>query len=318
MIRQIIILVAKYDKILVTMSSIYNLIDEYLTYLEVEKNRSVKTQENYGRYLRYFVKKTGVKNPSDITLPVVRQFRVDLSRGEMKKSTQSYYIIALRNFLKYLAKNDIESLSSEKVELPKAQNREIETIRYSDLERMLAAPKGGSLRSLRDLAMLETLFSTGLRVSELCSLDRYIDLSHDEITIRGKGDKLRVVFLSGTAKEALKKYLDKRGDTEEAMFVSYSKAKVPKVIGRVNPRTVQRIVDYYAKEAGIGQRVHPHLIRHSFATDLLLNGADIRSVQEMLGHSNITTTQVYTHVTNKQLKEVHKAFHGKQRDKKNG
>ena len=293
------------------------LIDDYLTYLEVEKNRAVKTQENYGRYLRYFVKKTEVKEPKDITLEVVKKFRVELSRKEMKKSTQSYYIIALRNFLKYLSKNDIKTLTADKVELPKTTQREIETIRYSDLERMLEAPNGNDIRSLRDKALLELLFSTGLRVSELCSLERYIDLSHDEITIRGKGEKLRVVFVSETAKSALKKYLDKREDTEEAMFVSYSKAKKPSVIGRITTRTLQRVVDHYAKKAGIGQKVHPHLIRHSFATDLLLNGADIRSVQEMLGHSNITTTQVYTHVTNKQLKGVHKAFHGKQRDKKN-
>ena len=179
---------------------------------------------------------------------------------------------------------------------------------------MLSTPDTGTLRGLRDKAILELFFSTGLRVSELCSLDRYVDLKRGEVTVRGKGDKLRVVFLSDSAKEIIKQYLDKRTDTDEALFVSYTKASNPKVIGRIIPRAVQRLVDFYATKAGIGKKIHPHLIRHSFATDLLINGADIRSVQEMLGHANITTTQIYTHLTNKELKEVHKAFHGRRRD----
>jgi len=288
-------------------------LNDYLNYLEIEKNRSLKTSENYGRYLKYFLKTMGVKNPKEITNELVKEYRLHLARQAMKKITQSYYVIALRNFLRYMIKNDIETLAPEKVELPKTPSRQIETINLSELERMLAMPETSSLRGLRDKALLETFFSTGMRVSEVCALNRYINLGSGEVTVRGKGDKLRVVFLSEEAKEAIKKYLEKRMDAEEAMFLSYTKAKNPKIIGRVNPRTVQRIVDFYARKAGIGKRVHPHLLRHSFATDLLINGADLRSVQEMLGHSSITTTQIYTHLTNKELKEVHRAFHGRRR-----
>jgi site-specific recombinase XerD len=184
---------------------------------------------------------------------------------------------------------------------------------YSDLERFLKGPSGDLLRDLRDKAILEVLFSTGLRISELCSLSRYHDFNRGEITVRGKGSKLRVVFLSNSAKEMIKKYLDKRGDVEEALFISLSKAKNPKVIGRIIPRAVQRLVQYYAKKAGILGKVTPHQLRHQFATDLLMNGADIRSVQALLGHSNISTTQIYTHVTNKELREVHKTFHARRR-----
>lgn len=296
------------------MTEAEKLLESYLNYLEIEKNRSVKTSENYKRYLKHFFKAAKIQRAEDITNETVKKFRLELARAPIKKITQSYYIIAIRNFLKYLAKNDIEALSADKVELAKAPARQIETIDYRDLERMLDAPEKGTLKGARDKAILETFFSTGLRVSELCSLDRYMNLERGEVTVRGKGDKLRVVFLSEGAKEALKNYLDKRSDAEEAMFVSYTKAKNPKIVGRITPRAVQRLVDFYGKKAGIGKRIHPHLIRHSFATDLLINGADIRSVQEMLGHSNITTTQIYTHLTNKELKEVHKAFHGKRRN----
>lgn len=295
------------------MTEIEKLLEDYLNYLEIEKNRSVKTSENYKRYLKYFIKTAKIQGARDITNETVKKFRLELSRTPIKKITQSYYIIAIRNFLKYLAKNDIESLSADKVELPKAPARQIEMIEYRDLERMLEMPENGTARGRRDKAILEILFSTGLRVSELCSLDRYVNLERGEITVRGKGDKLRVVFLSDGAKEALKNYLDKRGDAEEWLFVSYTKEKNPKIIGKITPRAVQRLVDYYGKKAGIGKKIHPHLIRHSFATDLLVNGADMRSVQEMLGHANIATTQIYTHLTNKELKEVHKAFHGKRR-----
>jgi len=296
------------------MREIEKLLEDYLNYLEIEKNRSLKTSENYGRYLKYFINKTGIKKVEEITNQRVKSFRLDLARTEMKKITQSYYIIAIRNFLKYLAKNDIDSLSADKVELPKAPSRQIETLELQELERMLEAPEEKTIRGLRDKAILQTLFSTGLRVSELCSLDRYINFERGEITVRGKGDKLRVVFLSEEARKILKDYLNKRTDTEEALFVSYTKAKQPKVIGRIIPRAIQRMVDFYSRKAGIGKKVHPHLIRHSFATDLLVNGADLRSVQEMLGHSSITTTQIYTHLTNKELKEVHKSFHGKKKD----
>jgi site-specific recombinase XerD len=181
------------------------------------------------------------------------------------------------------------------------------------MERLLDAPRGDDLKALRDKAILETLFSTGLRISELCSLNRYIDIGRGEITVRGKGGKLRVVFLSERAKKTLNNYLSKRTDSEEALFVSLTKAKQPKVIGRILARTIQRLVDFYSSKAGIFERISPHQLRHQFATDLLIGGADLRSVQELLGHSNISTTQIYTHLTNKELREVHKAFHGRRR-----
>jgi site-specific recombinase XerD len=184
---------------------------------------------------------------------------------------------------------------------------------YSDLERLLNAPDKNTLRSLRDKAILELFFSTGLRISELCAMNRYFDIDRGEISIRGKGGKIRVVFISDRAKKALKNYLDKRGDADQALFVSLSKAKAPRVIGRIVPRTIQRLVNYYTRKAGVMDRVTPHQLRHQFATDLLMGGADLRSVQALLGHSNISTTQIYTHLTNKELREIHKTFHGKRR-----
>jgi len=301
------------------MSNIETLLRDYLNYLEIEKNRSPKTRENYEHYLAEFLKFSKVKLAEDITDTVVREFRLALARQDLKKVTQGYYIIALRNFLKYLAKRDIKSLASDKIELPKAPSRQIDVLEYGDLERLLAAPKGNGLRDLRDRAILETFFSTGLRLAELCSLSRHIDLRRgssrglgaSELTVRGKGDKLRVVFLADSAKKAIEEYLKKRTDVEEKLFVSLDKAD--KVIGPITPRAVQRLVERRAREAGIPKRVHAHLLRHSFATDLLVNGADIRSVQELLGHANIATTQIYTHLTNKQLKEIHEAFHGRRR-----
>lgn len=293
------------------MADVRALYKEYLDYLEIERNRSLKTRENYSRYLEVFLEESKVKSPEDITDQVVRQFRITLARRGIKKITQNYYVIALRNFLKYLVKRGIKSLAPETIELPKVARRDIEVLEYRELERLLAAPKGDSVRALRDRAILEVLFSTGLRVSEICALPRYIDLSRGEISVRGKGEKIRVVFLSEGARSAIKDYLKKRGDADEALFVSIS--KTGKVLGRIIPRTIQRLVDTYAKKAGIPKRVHPHELRHSFATDLLINGADLRSVQELLGHANISTTQVYTHLTNKELKEIHQAFHGRRR-----
>jgi site-specific recombinase XerD len=292
---------------------IKTLLKSYLDYLEIEKNRSSKTRGNYERYLKAFADFGKIKNEKDITLETVREFRLYLARRGIKKNTQSYYIIALRNFLKYLIKRDIGVLSPDKIELPKIPERQIEIIEYKDLERLLEASKGDDLRSLRDKAILETLFSTGLRISELCSLNRYFDIARGEISIRGKGGKLRLVFLSDRAKKAIKNYLEKRADAEEALFVSLTKSKSPKIIGRIIPRAVQRIVDFYARKAGIHQKIHPHTIRHQFATDLLIGGADLRSVQELLGHANVSTTQIYTHLTNKELKEIHQAFHGRRR-----
>jgi len=285
---------------------------EYLDYLEIEKNRSPKTRDNYRRYLDDFIKTTEVKKPEDITESVVREYRIKLARRNIKKITQSYYIIGLRNFLKYLIKRNIETLSPDKIELPKVSRRDIELLEYDELIRLLEAPEGNSLRALRDRAILETLFSTGLRVSELCKLDRYINLERGEMSVRGKGDKVRVVFISNRAKKVINQYLKVREDTEEALFVSLTRQG--KVIGQITPRSVQRLVDRMARKAGIiKSSVTPHVLRHIFATDLLINGADLRSVQELLGHANISTTQIYTHLTNKNLREIHDAFHGKRR-----
>ena len=292
-------------------TKIQQLLADYLSYLEIEKNRSPKTRENYERYLNVFLDFAKITSPEEITDPLVRDFRMSLARRDMKRITQSYYVIALRNFLKYLARHDIKSLSPDKIELPKTPGRQIETLAYADLERLLAAPKGDSLRDLRDKAILELFFSTGLRLAELCSLERYLDLKRGEFSVRGKGDKIRVVFLSNSAKDAIKHYLDKRPDAESALFVSINKSG--KVIGRITPRSAERVVARRALQAGIAKPVHAHELRHSFATDLLMNGADLRSVQALLGHANISTTQIYTHLTDKQLHDIHTAFHGKQR-----
>jgi len=301
------------------MPDIQKLLQDYLNYLEIEKNCSLKTRENYKRYLDAFINFSKIKTEKDISAERVRDFRLHLARLEtpkgenLKKTTQSYYIIALRNFLRYLIKRDFGVLSPDKIELPKIPSRQIEIIDYKDLERLLESAKGSDLRGLRDKAILEVLFSTGLRISELCSLNRHLDIDRGEISVRGKGGKLRVVFLSASAKKALKNYLNKRTDTEEALFISLTKSKKPKIIGRIIPRTVQRIVDFYARKAGIPEHVHPHMLRHLFATDLLVGGADLRSVQLLLGHANISTTQIYTHLTNKELREIHQAFHGRRR-----
>ncbi len=301
------------------MTEIEKLLKEYLDYLEIEKNRSRNTRENYERYLRSFINFAKIEKPEDITVASIKEFRLGLARGdkELKKITQTYYAIAIRNFLKYLLKNDYEVLSPDKIELPKIARRQIDIIEYADLERFLSAPPQNTLRGLRDRAILEMLFSTGLRISELCNLDRYINLERGELTVRGKGEKLRVVFLSDRAKAALKNYLDKRSDALDHLFVSLSKQtsplKAPKVIGKITSRAVQRLVEFYRRKAGITKRITPHQIRHQFATDLLVNGADLRSVQELLGHSNISTTQIYTHITNKELKDIHQSFHARRR-----
>jgi len=313
------------------MTKIESLLADYLNYLEIEKNRSPKTRENYEHYLRVFIRESKVKAPADITDAAVRNFRIWLARPmkggavggarkDLKKATQAYYVIAIRSFLKYLAKRDIPALAAEKIELPRTPDRQIDVLDYRDLERLVTASNGTDLRSLRDRAVLETLFSTGLRLRELCMLDRYLDLDRGELSVRGKGDKLRVVFLSDRAKGTIRAYLAKRTDTDPALFVSLSKgSKLQasgfrfRVLGRITPRAVERLVAYWAVKAGVPKRVHPHQLRHAFATDLLLNGADLRSVQELLGHANVSTTQIYTHITNKELREVHKAFHGRRR-----
>ncbi len=305
--------------------NVESLIKDYLAYLEVEKGRSKKTGENYRHYLKRFLSWAKVDKPGQIDADLIRQYRLHLNRLEehgrsLKKITQNYHVIALRNFLKYLAKRDIKTLAADKIELAKQSPREVDFLEGEELERLLKAPEGDSLRSLRDRSLLEFLFSTGLRVSEVCKLNRdSLNLSKGEFSVRGKGEKIRVVFLSETARVALKTYLDKRKDIEPALFVripkgkkeAQSQAKYSQL--RLTPRSVQRIIRQYAIKAGISRKVTPHTLRHSFATDLLISGADIRSVQAMLGHSSITTTQIYTHITDKQLKEIHKTFHGKKR-----
>ncbi len=287
---------------------------EYLDYLEIEKNRSPRTRASYGRCLKKFIESEEIGSISGIPEERIREFRVKMSRsGGLKKSTQAYFIVAIRNFLKFLVKRGFNSVPPDRVELPKVPERQIRPLEYSDLERLLAAPKGRGMKGLRDKAILEVLFSTGLRVSELCALNKDINTERGEFTVRGKGEKLRVVFLSDRAKKAIKDYLGKREDIDPALSISISAGKKPRVLGRIIPRAVERLVDKYAREAGIPRRITPHQLRHQFATDLLLNGADLRSVQELLGHSNISTTQIYTHITNKELREVHQAFHGRRR-----
>jgi len=287
---------------------------EFLEHIEIEKGRSLKTVENYGRYLERFLKFSEIKTADKVTDRIIRDYRLALNREGLSKKTQNYYLIAIRSFLKFLALRGVPSLPPEKIELARAADRDLDLISSSELERLFSATRGSGVKSLRDQAILELLFSTGLRVSELCSLSRYIDLGKDEFSVRGKGSKVRLVFLSSRAKEALKKYLDKRTDLDEALFVSFPKNYKLKANGsRLTPRSVERLVKRYAIKAGIDKKVTPHVIRHVFATDLLENGADLRSVQALLGHANIATTQVYTHVTDKHLKDIHKTFHGKKR-----
>lgn len=301
-------------------SDLRELKSQFLEYLEIEKGRGVKTVENYDRYLNRFFAFAKVKSPIHITEQMVREFRIHLNRAEgvagtMKKNTQNYHLIALRAFLKFLRKRDVQSLNPERIELAKQSARDLDLITAGELDRLMKGPSGETLSALRDRAILELLFSTGLRVSELCNLNQDLDLTRDEFSVRGKGDKVRVVFLSPSAKSAVAAYLRKRGDMSEALFVSYGKGGkgAGKDLPRLTPRSVERLVKQYAIKAGITRKVTPHVIRHSFATDLLSNGADLRSVQALLGHANIATTQVYTHVTDKHLREVHRAFHGKRR-----
>ena len=302
-------------------------IKQFLEYLEVERGLSLITIRNYGFYLRRFAKfaaESGAASPGKITKELVHRYRLWLNRldgdGEegLKKNTQNYHLIALRGFLKYLVKNDIKSLEPEKVELAKQEQRQVDFLEGFDLARILEAPLKIELPEIirqRDKAILELFFSTGLRVSELCKLKiENVNLKKDEFTVRGKGAKLRVVFLSDDARRAITGYLQSRRDMNPCLFISHDKASGGREeqVG-LTPRSVQRLVRKYARVAGITKEVTPHTLRHSYATDLLMNGADIRSVQAMLGHASITTTQVYTHITDQQLRDVHKAFHGRQR-----
>lgn len=298
--------------------------NDFLEYLEIERNRAPKTLNNYNRYLDRFIRwlndflKKDEVTAKDITEDNIRKYRIYLNRGVgtqhavfLRKITQDYHIIALRGFLKFLGRNNINIPAPDKIELGKTQRKEIEFLDRDEVDRLLLAPKGEKIESLRDRAILEMLFCSGLRVSELVSLNREdFSLQKNEFSVTGKGDKRRVVFLSEPAQTALYQYLKKRQDPDPALFVRHHKASKQEDL-RLSVRTVQRIVKKYAIHAGITKSIHPHTLRHSFATDLLRNGADIRSVQAMLGHSSISTTQVYTHITDKHLKEIHREFHRK-------
>lgn len=295
---------------------------QFLEYLEIERGRSVKTIENYDRYLEKFFEFAKIDDPKKVTEEMVRTFRLYLNRqpgtksgnrvDPMKRKTQNYYLIALRAYLKYIRKRGVVSLSPEVIELAKVPERSLDLITPNELERLMKAPDAKTPQGLRDRAILELLFSTGLRISELTGLSiDDVDLNRDEFSVRGKGDKVRVVFLSDSAKKSISDYLKSRKDMDEALFIQYGKnAKGAKDL-RLSPRAVQRTLKTYAAIAGITRKVSPHVIRHSFATDLLSNGADIRSVQALLGHANIGTTQIYTHVTDKHLRDIHKKFHGR-------
>ncbi len=375
-----------------------NYITDFLEYCEIGKNQSQKTIRNYDHYLRRFssfAQGKGIKNPKNINLELIKSYRLYLNRlidkndRSLKLITQNYHLIALRAFLKYLIKQDTETLAPEKIELPKIPMRQVEFLEDGELKRLFDAIKeeANELLRLRDDAVLKLLFSTGLRVSELTSLKKeQVNLKRGEFTVRGKGNKLRLVFLSNDAIEALKKYIEKRDDNSKALFVAHSKigktstssssddprldrgeirgSSTKKIHSRLSPanalsvsdwgagrgndkkrkkndkqykniekeiesqgfkkndgnknkatgltqRSIQRIIKKYARIAGIVKKISPHTLRHSFATDLLQNGADIRSVQSMLGHASITTTQIYTHITNQGLRDVHRKFHGK-------
>ena len=299
---------------------------DFLEYLEIEQNRSQKTIQNYDHYLTRLLDFAGDDiKVSDITPELIRKWRLWLNRlgtydsDELDKSTQNYHLIALRGFLKFCAKRDIPALTADKIELARAKRKQVTFLNEDELERLFAQPDISKLTGLRDKAILELLFSSGLRVSELVGLDReHINLKRREFMVRGKGQKDRPIFISDEAADCLQHYIDKRDDNTRPLFVRYSGRKAVDLSGnfhRLTARSVQRLVARYALLAGITKHVSPHTLRHSFATDLLMNGADLRSVQAMLGHSNISTTQIYTHVTDPHLKAVHEQFHNKPPEK---
>lgn len=275
---------------------------KFLEHLEITLGRSLKTIENYDQYLARFAELTDIRNTDDITQEVIHDFRLKLNRTGMKKITQNYYLVALRMFLRYIDTIGQQALSPDSIILAKTGMREIDVITQDELRRLLETTDKDTVIDVRDAAILHTLFSTGLRVSELTALKRDTDITTGEITIRGKGDKVRVVFISQEARKAIERYRNKRTDMAPTLFAGRGDSPI-------TVRTVERIVANRARQAGIAKKVTPHILRHMFATTLLTNGADIRSVQEMLGHANIATTQVYTHITNKHLREIHKHFH---------
>ncbi len=294
---------------------------DFLEYLEIEQNRSQKTIANYDHYLTRLLDFAGEIKVSDIDTELVRKWRLWLNRlgsnvsDELNKSTQNYHLIALRSFLKFCAKRDIDALTADKVELARTVRKQVTFLSEEELERLFEETDTTKITGLRDRAILELLFSSGLRVSELISLNRdNINLKRREFMVRGKGQKDRPIFISEEAANWIQKYLEQRKDTTKPLFIRYSGKKTVDLSGnfhRLTARSVQRLVARYALLAGITKHVSPHTLRHSFATDLLMNGADLRSVQAMLGHSNIATTQIYTHVTDPHLKSIHERFHHK-------
>lgn len=266
--------------------------NKYINYLEIEKGRSKSTLENYNRYLDVFIEQANIKKPIDITDEKVREFRLHLNKNGISSKTQNYYLIAIRSFLQFLTRKGISSLQFSNIELAKVPERHIDVISKDEFTRVLKA-----IDNTRDRAIMEMLFSTGLRVSELLSLTKELDLSVDQFPIRGKGGKIRIVFMSSEAKKAIRDYLTENTDTSPLLFP-------------ISRQGVNKTLRKYAHRAGITKKVSPHVIRHVYATNLLNNGADIRSVQAMLGHSNIATTQIYTHVSDNHLKEIYQKFHG--------
>ena len=312
---------------------ISELVADFLESLEIEKGRSTKTVENYGLYLARFIglitedfEGQDMIKPSDITPEILRRFRLKLNRfsdnqnkERLSALTQSYHLIALRGFFKYLAKRGIKSLDPSLIDLPRAAKKQVTFLHFDEIERLLAEIPLDTESGLRDRAIIELLFSGGLRVSELCSLNRdSINLERREFMVRGKGKKDRPIFIDKSTAECIEDYLNMRTDTLPALFLNNSaNQQIPSTSGdfrRLTPRSIERIVQKYTRLAGITKHVTPHTMRHSFATDLLMNGADIRSVQSLLGHANISTTQIYTHITDPHLKEVHEKFHSESED----
>lgn len=292
---------------------------QFLEYLELEQNRSQKTIQNYSHYLTRLSDFAGEIKLKDINEELIRKWRLWLNRlgtntsDEMSKVTQNYHLIALRSFLRFCAKRGWPSMAADKIELARTKRPQVTFLTPEELERLASQPDTANVTGLRDRAIIELLFSSGLRISELVNLDRdHINLGRREFMVRGKGQKDRPVFISPEAADWIKGYLDKRQDNSKPLFIRYSGSKKVDLSGnyhRLTARSIQRMVSRSAKLAGITKHVSPHTLRHSFATDLLMNGADLRSVQAMLGHSNIATTQIYTHITDPHLKEVHQKFH---------